>query len=284
MSTIEEDLRFLITELQEERTSTGDELATCPIPGTFGEAWGLFRALCNTRLPEHVSGEFFAKQDKLLHAIIDEEGITYAGLIPPCESDPRFAVWRGDITTLAADAIVNAANSQLLGCWVPGHYCIDNAIHTFAGVQLRIECAAIMKAQGHEEPTGQAKVTSAYNLPSSLVIHTVGPIVENGKPTEQHKRLLAASYRNCLDAAAERLANQSPSAASPPVYSGSRKKKPPAIAVDHGTGPGSTPTPRPTCTSFSTSTPRKTSKPIARSSANRSRAYSWWSTERVMRA
>lgn len=200
MSTIEEDLRFLITELQEERTNTGDELATCPIPGTFGEAWDLFRALCNTRLPEHVSGEFLAKQDKLLHAIIDEEGITYAGLIPPCKNDPRFAVWRGDITTLAADAIVNAANSQLLGCWVPGHYCIDNAIHTFAGVQLRIECAAIMKAQGHEEPTGRAKVTSAYNLPSSLVIHTVGPIVENGKPTEQHKRLLAASYRSCLDA------------------------------------------------------------------------------------
>ena len=82
MSTIEEDLRFLITELQEERTNTGDELATCPIPGTFGEAWDLFRALCNTRLPEHVSGEFLAKPDKLLHAIIDEEGITYAGLIP----------------------------------------------------------------------------------------------------------------------------------------------------------------------------------------------------------
>lgn len=83
MPTIEEDLRFLITELQEERTNTGDELATCPIPGTFGEAWDLFRALYNTRLPEHVSGEFLAKQDKLLHAIIDEEGITYAGLIPP---------------------------------------------------------------------------------------------------------------------------------------------------------------------------------------------------------
>ena len=192
MSTIEEDLRFLITELQEERTNTGDELATCPIPGTFGEAWDLFRALCNTRLPEHVSGEFLAKQDKLLHAIIDEEGITYAGLIPPCESDPRFAVWRGDITTLAADAIVNAANSQLLGCWVPGHYCIDNAIHTFAGVQLRIECAAIMKAQGHEEPTGQAKVTSAYNLPSSLVIHTVGPIV--GKQ-EAHRATQTAPCR-----------------------------------------------------------------------------------------
>ena len=82
MPTIEEDLRFLITELQEERTNTGDELATCPIPGTFGEAWDLFRALCNTRLPEHVSGEFLAKQDKLLHAIIDEEGSPTRGLSP----------------------------------------------------------------------------------------------------------------------------------------------------------------------------------------------------------
>lgn len=204
MSTIEEDLRFLITTLQDERKDTRDELATCPVPGTFGEAWELFRALCNTRLPEPLDAEFLAKQDKLLHAIISEEGITYAGLIPPCESDPRIAVWKGDITTLAADAIVNAANSQLLGCWVPGHYCIDNAIHTFAGVQLRLECAAIMRAQGHEEPAGQAKVTSAYNLPSSLVIHTVGPIVENGTPADQQKRLLAACYRSCLDAAAER--------------------------------------------------------------------------------
>ena len=204
MATIEDDLRFLITTLQDERKDTRDELATCAVPGTFGEAWELFRALCNTRLPIPASAEFLAKQDKLLHAIILEEGITYAGLIPPCAGDPNIAVWKGDITTLAADAIVNAANSQLLGCWVPGHHCIDNAIHTFAGVQLRLECAAIMKAQGHEEPTGQAKVTSAYNLPSSMVIHTVGPIVEGGKPTEQHKRLLAACYRNCLDAAAER--------------------------------------------------------------------------------
>ena len=92
MSTIEEDLRFLITELQEERTDTGDELASCPIPGTFGEAWDLFRALCNTRLPKHVSGEFLAKQDKLLHAIIDEEGITYAELIPPMRE--QFALRR----------------------------------------------------------------------------------------------------------------------------------------------------------------------------------------------
>ena len=204
MATIEEDLRFLITELQSERENTRDELATCPVPGTFGEAWDLFRALCNTRAPKPVSAEFAAKQDKLLHAIISEEGVMYAGLIPPCEKDNRIAVWKGDITTLAADAIVNAANSQLLGCWVPGHHCIDNAIHTFAGVQLRVECAALMRAQGHEEPTGQAKVTSSYNLPAGMIIHTVGPIIEDGKPTDQQKRLLAACYRNCLRAAAER--------------------------------------------------------------------------------
>lgn len=283
MSTIEEDLRFLITELQEERTDTGDELASCPIPGTFGEAWDLFRALCNTRLPKHVSGEFLAKQDKLLHAIIDEEGITYAELIPPCESNSHFAVWRGDITTLAADAIVNAANSQLLGCWVPGHYCIDNAIHTFAGVQLRIECAAIMRAQGHEEPTGQAKVTSAYNLPSSLVIHTVGPIVENGSPPSNTNGSLPQAIGTASTRRRSGIANRSPSAASPPAYSGSRKKKPPALPSTR-CGSGLTPTPRPTCTSFSTSTPRKTSRPTARFSANRSRADSWWSRERVVRA
>ena len=255
MSTIEEDLRFLITELQEERTDTGDELASCPIPGTFGEAWDLFRALCNTRLPKHVSGEFLAKQDKLLHAIIDEEGITYAELIPPCESNSHFAVWRGDITTLAADAIVNAANSQLLGCWVPGHYCIDNAIHTFAGVQLRIECAAIMRAQGHEEPTGWSSTP-------------LGQSWKMGSPPSNTNGSLPQAIGTASTRRRSGIANRSPSAASPPAYSGSRKKKPPALPSTR-CGSGLTPTPRPTCTSFSTSTPRKTSKPIARFSANR---------------
>ena len=97
---------------------------------------------------------------------------------------------------------MNAANSQMLGCWAPGHYCIDNAIHTFAGVQLRIECARIMNEQGHEEPTGQAKITPAYNLPSKHVIHTVGPIA-NGHPTDLHREQLASSYRSCLDLAAK---------------------------------------------------------------------------------
>ena len=86
-------------------------------------------------------------------------------------------LWQGDITRLACDAIVNAANSQMLGCFQPCHSCIDNAIHTYAGVQLRLECAELMRKQGHEEPTGSAKITSAYNLSSNYVMHTVGPIV-----------------------------------------------------------------------------------------------------------
>lgn len=109
---------------------------------------------------------------------------------------------RGDITTLAADAIVNAANSGMTGCWAPLHYCIDNAIHTFAGVQLRAACANLMAAQGYPEPTAQAKVTDGYNLPARYVIHTVGPIA-NGRPTDTHRRQLAECYRACLDAAAK---------------------------------------------------------------------------------
>ena len=106
----------------------------------------------------------------------------------------------GDITRLKIDAIVNAANSSLTGCWQPGHHCIDNAIHTFAGIQLRCECAELMERQGGEEPTGSAKVTPAYNLPASYIIHTVGPVA-NGQPTPEHRRQLASCYESCLEAA-----------------------------------------------------------------------------------
>jgi O-acetyl-ADP-ribose deacetylase (regulator of RNase III) len=109
-------------------------------------------------------------------------------------------LWQGDIATLKVDAIVNAANSSLLGCFVPCHACIDNAIHTFAGVQLRLECAGIMSAQGHPEPTGRAKITAAYNLPCKHVLHTVGPIV-SGRPTNKDCDLLASCYRSCLELA-----------------------------------------------------------------------------------
>ena len=117
-------------------------------------------------------------------------------------AQPGLYLWQGDITTLAVDAIVNAANSQMLGCFVPSHGCIDNAIHTYAGVQLRLECARVMSAQKEEEPTGGAKITKAYNLPCHYVLHTVGPIVY-GRVTKTDRELLASCYRSCLDLAAE---------------------------------------------------------------------------------
>ena len=165
------------------------------------ELWTAFRALVNTRPPIPADPAWLAMQDELLRGIIAETGVSTKDDATPSLADPRIRLWRGDITTLAVDAIVNAANSQMLGCWVPGHHCIDNAIHTFAGVQLRIECARIMEAQGHEEPTGMAKITSAYNLPSRYVIHTVGPIA-NGQPTDLHRKQLASCYRSCLELAA----------------------------------------------------------------------------------
>ena len=160
------------------------------------ELWAAFRALVNTRPPWPADAEWLAMQDELLQAKISEAGVATLADARPAPDDARLALWRGDITTLAVDAIVNAANSQMLGCWVPGHHC-------FAGVQLRIECAGVMEAQGHDEPTGAAKMTGAYNLPSGHVIHTVGPIA-NGRPTDVHREQLASCYRSCLDLAAGR--------------------------------------------------------------------------------
>ena len=171
-----------------------------PLTDDPDELWNLFRALVNTRPPMPVDTEWVALQDELLQGMLSEAGISSVADAEPSPADPRLRLWHGDITTLAVDAIVNAANSQMLGCWVPGHHCIDNAIHTFAGVQLRAECAALMEAQGHEEATGCAKITGAYNLPSKHVIHTVGPIA-NGLPTTRHRWQLASCYRSCLEIA-----------------------------------------------------------------------------------
>ena len=137
-----------------------------------------------------------------MQGVIAEAGVHNIDEASISATNPQLRLWRGDITTLEVDAIVNAANSQMLGCWVPGHHCIDNAIHTYSGVQLRAECARIMDAQGHEEPTGAAKITDAYNLPAKHVIHTVGPIA-NGHPTDLHRNQLASCYRSCLDLAAD---------------------------------------------------------------------------------
>ena len=127
-----------------------------------------------------------------------QKGITDIAGLQPVEKN--IYLWKGDITTLKCGAIVNTANSGMTGCYHPCHNCIDNCIHTFAGVRLRLKCAEIIKAQGHEEPTGTAKITPAYNLPCQYVIHTVDPIVQ-GKLTKKHCELLKSCYRSCLELA-----------------------------------------------------------------------------------
>ena len=154
----------------------------------------------NVRPPKAVSGEFLSVQDAYLKEAIREKGVTKLSDLRPIR--PHQYLWQGDITALAVDAIVNAANSALLGCFSPNHACIDNAIHTFAGVELRLACDEIIRTQGHEEPTGTAKITPGFNLPAKYVLHTVGPIV-SGRLNEQHCELLASCYESCLELAAK---------------------------------------------------------------------------------
>ena len=158
----------------------------------------LFRSLVNVRQPKPISGEFLAVQDAFLQKEI--RNVTDWHDLTPKEDG--IYLWQGDITTLKVDAIVNAANSGMTGCYYPCHKCIDNCIHTYAGVQLRKYCAEIMQKQRYPEPTGQAKLTPAFNLPSKYVIHTVGPIVD-GPLTDNHRELLACCYRSCLSLADE---------------------------------------------------------------------------------
>ena len=160
----------------------------------------LLRSLMNVRSPKPISEEFLRVQDDYLQEELSQKHITSVSDLLPLE--PGIYVWQGDITTLACDAIVNAANSGMTGCYYPCHGCIDNAIHSYAGVQLRLECDAIIKAQGHEEPTGTAKITEAYNLPCRYVLHTVGPII-TGPLKKQDENLLASCYRSCLALAEE---------------------------------------------------------------------------------
>ena len=141
-----------------------------------------------------------AVQDEYLRQEIEDAGITRLADLEAVCGD--LFLWQGDITRLECGAIVNAANSGMTGCYVPCHACIDNCIHTFAGIQLRLDCAELMERQGHEEPTGQAKITRAYNLPCDYVLHTVGPIIE-GPVTAEEERLLASCYRSCLKLAEE---------------------------------------------------------------------------------
>lgn len=191
-----EALEQLVAMLEAERGTTAGEIVSTD------DVWLQFRAVVNTRPPWPATPEFLELQDELLQGMIAAAGIHSVDDAHPSPADARLRLWRGDITTFAVDAIVNAANSQMLGCWAPLHYCIDNAIHTFAGVQLRIECARLMAEQGVDEPTGTAKITPAYNLPSKHVIHTVGPIA-NGQPNSEHRAQLASCYESCLNLARE---------------------------------------------------------------------------------
>ena len=161
----------------------------------------LLRSLMNVRPPMPLKREFLAIQDDFLSAERDSKGVVNGAALPTVNGHSQIAVWKGDITRLKVDAIVNAANSALLGCFCPCHGCIDNAIHSAAGLQLRDECNQIMEAQGHPEPTGRAKLTKGYNLPARYVLHTVGPIIQ-GHVTGRDRRELASCYRSCLELAA----------------------------------------------------------------------------------
>ena len=161
----------------------------------------LLRSLMNVRPPMPLAPEFLEVQDALLSTEREEKGVVDGDALPPTAGDPRLILWQGDITRLRADAIVDADNSALLGCFAPCHGCIDNAIHTYAGMQLRLTCANLMCKQGHEEPTARVKVTPAFSLPSSHIFHTVGPIVPSHKPGPREELLLRRCYTSCLDEA-----------------------------------------------------------------------------------
>lgn len=170
------------------------------IPSLESEQFRLYRSLVNVRPADEISAEYLTAEDEYLRQKTAEKGITDIADLSPVEDD--IYLWRGDITTLKCGAIVNAANSGMTGCYQPCHNCIDNCIHTFAGIRLRLNCSEIMKKQGYPEPAGQAKITPAYNLPCEYVIHTVGPIVQENL-TAEHCRLLESCYRSCLEIAVQ---------------------------------------------------------------------------------
>ena len=192
---MDDKLNFLINFLLDEMPREGTYLAKFIKPES-----NLLRALMNIRLPKELAPEFLRVQDEYLRAMNEVKGIVNVNELD--EILPGISLWQGDITRLNADAIVNAANEKLLGCFIPCHKCIDNAIHSAAGLQLRDECNKLMQAQGHDEETGRAKITRGYNLPAKHVIHTVGPIVF-GKLKDSDCVLLERCYESCLELADE---------------------------------------------------------------------------------
>ena len=195
--TQEERRIYLIEELLKERNESAQ------IPADEKGQRDLLRSLMNVREPRPVSQDFLKIQDEYLQERNQERGITGLAELSPLKKNSALYLWQGDITTLKVDAIVNAANSALLGCFAPLHACIDNCIHTFSGIQLRLACNELMQKQGKPEGTGLCKITPAFNLPCRYVLHTVGPIIQ-ASVGPRDKVLLANCYRNCLEAAAEK--------------------------------------------------------------------------------
>ena len=195
-----EKIQYLNRCLLDEMPEYRDQAAQLPQENTAQRR--LLRSLMNVRPPMPLKAEFLQVQDELLAAEREEKGVVDACALPPVAANSKIAIWQGDITRLAADAIVDADNSALLGCFCPCHGCIDNAIHSASGLQLRNECNVLMTAQGHPEPNGRAKLTRGYNLPARYVLHTVGPIIQ-GRVTKRDREELASCYRACLELAAE---------------------------------------------------------------------------------
>lgn len=191
-----EKLLYLIKYLLSERS----DLSRINIPDSQAERFRLYRSLVNIRPVAEADDRFLKAEDEYLRGLLSEKGITDIADLEPIEDN--IYLWKGDITTLKCGAIVNAANSGMTGCWQPCHNCIDNCIHTFAGVRLRYQCGQIMQAQGYEEPAGKAKITPAYNLPCGYVIHTVGAVVQ-GALRQEHCQQLESCYKSCLEIAVQ---------------------------------------------------------------------------------
>ena len=193
-----ERLDYLVKKFRED----SGRYKEMEMPESEDEKRNLLRSFMNIRLPKKMDEETIEVQNDYLKERAEEKGIVRLNDIP--EISEGLSIWQGDITRLAVDAIVNAANSQMLGCFVPMHTCIDNCIHTYAGIQLREECNRQMNqlriryGRDYEQPTAVPMLTDAFNLPAKKVVHIVGPIVQ-GRLTSGLEKDLADCYRNTLD-------------------------------------------------------------------------------------
>lgn len=191
-----ERCQYLLKELLKEQ----EDYRKIMIPNRLEEQKRLLRALMNVRMPKPIPSSFLQIQDDYLQEEIKTKGIVD---YQSCKSVREgLYLWQGDITTLRCDAIVNAANAQMTGCYYPLHTCIDNCIHTYAGIQLRLACDALIRQKGGLEPTGSAEITPAFNLPCKYIIHTVGPVIQ-GDVSAKEKEQLASCYRSCLELASQ---------------------------------------------------------------------------------